>query len=212
MAKLYFYYSAMNAGKTTLLLQSSYNYRERGIDTLLYLPDFDDRGGQGNISSRIGLASQAVTFSKTYDFYANIKRIKETEKPHLGCILLDEAQFLTPEQVRQLTYVVDRLHLPVLTYGLRSDFMGETFPGSQYLLTWAEEIEEVKTICFCGRKATMNVRIDEKGVPVTQGEQVEIGGNDRYIAVCRRHFDQCLSEKKPILYKNLHKDTAKEAA
>ena len=204
MAKLYFYYSAMNAGKSTSLLQSSYNYRERGIDTLLYLPDFDDRGGKSMIASRIGLSEEAVMFSATYDFLAGVAGIKKTTKPHLGCVFIDEAQFLTKAQVRQLTHVVDQLHVPVLTYGLRSDFQGEPFPGSQYLLTWAEEIAELKTICFCGKKATMNLRLDHESVPVTAGNQIEIGGNERYLAVCRQHFESCLAAGKPIAYKNLH--------
>ncbi len=187
MAKLHFYYSAMNAGKTTTLLQSSYNYRERGLKTLLFKPQIDDRDGKGHISSRIGLTSDAIEFGKGMNFYDELKTYCQKEdKP--ACILIDEAQFLSKTQVLQLTKIVDKLGIPVLCYGLRTDFMGEPFEGSLYLLALAEELSEIKTICHCGRKATMNIRIDEKGSPVRQGEQVEIGGNDRYISTCRRHF------------------------
>lgn len=193
MAKLHFYYSAMNAGKTTTLLQSSYNYRERGLKTLLFKPMIDDRDGKGHISSRIGLKCEAHEFDKDFDFYKEMKAYCENqEKP--ACILVDEAQFLNKAQVIQIAKVVDKLHIPALCYGLRTDFMGEPFEGSMYLLALAEELTEIKTICHCGRKATMNIRIDEQGRPVRQGEQVEIGGNDRYIAACRRHyFDDELS-------------------
>ena len=187
MAKLYFYYSAMNAGKTTTLLQSSYNYRERGMDTLLYIPKIDTRYGQGKISSRIGLASEAIPFERDFDFYREIKNQKEI-LPKLTCVLVDEAQFLSKAQVLQLCRVVDELRLPVLTYGLRTDFQGETFEGSHALLALAEELSEIKTICHCGRKATMNARIDENGNRIKEGEQVDIGGNEKYIALCRRHF------------------------
>jgi thymidine kinase len=187
MAKLHFYYSAMNAGKTTTLLQSSYNYRERGLKTMLFKPIIDVRDGRGNIYSRIGLKSDAIEFDGHYDFYEFLKtHCLSYEKP--ACILIDEAQFMTKAQVLQLTKIVDKLGVPVLCYGLRTDFMGEPFEGSQYLLALAEELSEIKTICHCGRKATMNIRIDGNGRPVRQGEQVEIGGNDRYISTCRRHF------------------------
>jgi thymidine kinase len=187
MAKLHFYYSAMNAGKTTTLLQSSYNYRERGLKTLLFKPLIDDRDGKGHISSRIGLKSEAIEFDATYNFYEELKTYcTKEEKP--ACLLIDEAQFLNKAQVLQLTKIADLLGIPVLCYGLRTDFMGEPFEGSRYLLALAEELSEIKTICHCGRKATMNIRMDENGKPVRVGEQVEIGGNDRYIATCRRHF------------------------
>lgn len=186
MAKLHFYYSAMNAGKTTTLLQSNYNYKERGMDTLLFIPAIDTRHAQGIISSRIGLTAKAYAFENTFDFFKYIDEYNKTIK--INCILIDEAQFLTKEQVLQLTCIVDNLKIPTLAYGLRSDFMGEPFEGSQYLLAWAEEISEIKTICHCGRKATMNARIDEKGNVLREGMQVEIGGNDRYIALCRKHY------------------------
>ena len=189
MSKLFFYYSAMNAGKTTTLLQSSYNYRERGMSTLLYIPAIDTRYGIGKLTSRIGLASEALTFDTTFDFFEEAKHQKEII-PNLACILIDEAQFLTKQQVWQLCRIVDTLRLPVLTYGLRTDFKGETFEGSHYLLALAEEIIEIKTICHCGRKATMNARINASGKRVTEGEQIEIGGNERYISLCRRHFSE----------------------
>lgn len=187
MAKLHFYYSAMNAGKTTTLLQSSYNYRERGLKTLLFKPMLDDRDGKDQIASRIGLKSEAREFDADFDFYSEMKTYCAThEKP--ACILVDEAQFLNRAQVLQISKVVDKLGIPVLCYGLRTDFMGEPFEGSKYLLALAEELTEIKTICHCGRKATMNIRVDESGRPVREGEQVQIGGNDRYIASCRRHY------------------------
>lgn len=187
MAKLFFYYSAMNAGKTTTLLQSSYNYRERGMNTLLYIPALDTRYGLGKLTSRIGLASEALTFDAHFNFFKEATHQKEII-PNLACILIDEAQFLTKQHVWQLCHIVDKLRLPVLTYGLRTDFRGETFEGSHYLLALAEEIIEIKTICHCGRKATMNARIDASGKRVKEGEQIEIGGNERYISLCRRHF------------------------
>ncbi len=187
MAKLYFYYSAMNAGKTTTLLQSSYNYRERGMDTLLYVPKVDVRYGSGKITSRIGLASEAVIVGEDFDFFKDIQQQKHV-LPKLACILVDEAQFLKKAQVLQLCKVADELRIPVLTYGIRTDFRGETFEGSQALLALAEELAEIKTICHCGRKATMNIRVDDSGKRLTEGEQVQVGGNERYISVCRRHF------------------------
>ena len=188
MAKLYFYYSAMNAGKSTVLLQSAYNYKERGMDSLLFTPDFDDRYGLGKITSRIGLDSEAVTFGKEFDFFAYAEEAMKT-RPNLRCLLIDEAQFLTRDQVHQLSMVTLKLNIPVLAYGLRTDFQAEPFEGSKYLLAWAEEFNEIKTICHCGSKATMNLRIDEKGRAVRDGAQVEIGNNDRYVATCRRHFE-----------------------
>ena len=189
MAKLHFYYSAMNAGKTTTLLQSSYNYNERGMETILFLPDFDTRGGQGTIASRIGLKATALTFSRTFDFYSYLTSFLPLN-PKVACILVDEAHFLTKEQVKQLSQVVHHLKKPVLTYGLRTDFLGEPFEGSKYLLAWAEELVEIKTICHCGKKATMNLRIDPSGKAVREGEQIEIGGNERYVAVCGHHFEE----------------------
>lgn len=178
----------MNAGKTTTLLQSSYNYRERGLKTLLFKPALDQRDISGSIASRIGLQSEAIEFKNDFDFFHHLtEHCTSQDKP--ACILMDEAQFLSKNQVLQLARIVDEFSIPVLCYGLRTDFMGEPFEGSQYLLALAEDLCEIKTICHCGRKATMNIRIDEHGRPVRQGEQVEIGGNDRYISTCRRHFN-----------------------
>ncbi len=187
MAKLYFYYSTMNAGKSTVLLQSSYNYQERGMDTLLFTPAIDSRYGAGKIASRIGLIAEAVAFTRDEDLFRYAEQAK-TQNPKLQCVLVDEAQFLTKQQVQQLTDIVDRLNLPVLAYGLRSDFKGEPFEGSQYLLILADNIVELKTICFCGKKATMNARIDANGKILRTGEQVQIGGNESYMAMCRKHF------------------------
>lgn len=187
MAKLYFYYSAMNAGKTTTLLQSSYNYHERGMQTFLFTPDFDHRFQTGYVTSRIGLSEKAITFDREFDF---LQYCRNKQTAQLKCVFVDEAHFLTKQQVKQLTLIADELNIPVLAYGLRSDFQGETFEGSQYLLAWAETISEIKTICHCGRKAIMNMRIDENGKKITEGAQVEIGGNERYLSVCRKHFNQ----------------------
>lgn len=186
MAKLHFYYSAMNAGKTTTLLQSNYNYRERGMETLLFIPSIDTRYKRGVIASRIGLVAEAHAFESTFNFFDYVQKF--IAQTFISCALIDEAQFLTKQQVLQLTRVVDELKIPVLAYGLRSDFMGEPFEGSQYLLVWADELSEIKTICHCGRKATMNPRIDENGKILREGAQIEIGGNDLYIALCRKHF------------------------
>ena len=189
MAKLYFYYSAMNAGKTTTLLQSSHNYRERGMRTLLFMAAIDTRYGEkGKIVSRIGLESEAVTFDKGFSFYDYVTG--EHAKMPVHCILVDEAHFMTVEHIYQLTDIVDKLHIPVLAYGLRSDFRGTPFEPSKLLLALAEEIEEIKTICHCGRKATMNLGIDEQGNPVSEGNQIEVGGNSRYVSVCRVHFKE----------------------
>ncbi|MCW5589369.1 MAG: thymidine kinase [Legionellales bacterium] len=187
MAKLYFYYSAMNAGKSTTLLQSSYNYQERGMATILFTPAIDTRYSRNSIHSRIGLSAEAITFTTETNLFDYVQACMPGLKK-LACVLVDEAQFLSKQQVHQLTEITDRLNIPVLAYGLRSDFQGEVFPGSLYLLAWAEEIIEIKTICYCGRKATMNMRIDEQGRTVTEGNQIEIGGNDRYIATCRKCF------------------------
>lgn len=186
MAQLYFYYSAMNAGKSTSLLQSSYNYRERGMNTFVLTAAIDNRSGVGKVSSRIGIESDAHIFSDTDDLAEMIGNIHQQQKQH--CILIDESQFLSKQQVRQLTYVVDILDIPVLCYGIKTDFQGELFPGSQYLLAWADKLVELKTICHCGRKANMILRMDENGQAIQEGEQVEIGGNETYVSVCRKHF------------------------
>ncbi len=187
MAKLYFYYSAMNAGKSTVLLQSSYNYKERGMETLILTPAIDTRYGSGKVCSRIGLCSEALTFKNDFDLFEYVMIARE-KNPQLKCVLVDEAQFLTKGQVLQLTTIVDRLDIPVLTYGIRTDFRGEPFEGSLYLLALADNLVEIKTICHCGRKATMSMRIDEHNRPVREGAQIEIGGNERYLSVCRKHF------------------------
>jgi thymidine kinase len=187
MAKLYFYYSAMNAGKSTVLLQSAYNYKERGMDTLIFKPAIDLRYGAGKVYSRIGLSSEAVSFSTDTDIYQYVENQKVIN-PKLACVLIDEAQFLTKAQVMQLTDIVDTLNLPVLTYGLRSDFRGEPFVGSMYLLILADNLIEIKTICHCGKKATMSARIDASGKILRSGDQTLIGGNETYIAMCRKHF------------------------
>lgn len=186
MAQLYFYYSAMNAGKSTSLLQSAYNYRERGMHSLIYTASLDDRYGIGKVTSRIGLQADAKLYRKDVDLYAAIS--EDHNKQKLDCVFIDEAQFLTKQQVRQLVDVVDELRIPVLAYGLRTDFLGETFEGSHYLLAWADKLFELKTVCHCGRKANFVVRLDENGKAVTAGDQVQIGGNDRYESMCRRHF------------------------
>lgn len=186
MAKLYFYYSSMNAGKTTTLLQSSYNYRERGMNTLLLTPARDDRYGSAKITSRIGISADAFPFSETDNLFA--VTTEACERNALHCVMVDEAQFLTRDQVRELGDVCDRLDIPVLAFGIRTDFQGEPFEGSQYLLAWADNLREIKAICACGRKASMVLRVDEAGKVVTEGAQVEIGGNARYVSVCRQHF------------------------
>lgn len=186
MAKLYFYYSAMNAGKTTTLLQSSFNYRERGMNTILFTAAIDDRVETGVIASRIGLQADAHLFDANLDLFVKIADALKNRPVH--CILIDEAQFLTKDHVFQLASVADILGIPVLCYGIRTDFQANLFEGSQWLLAIADEIHELKTICKCGAKATMNMRVDAKGEPVREGASIEIGGNDRYIALCRKHF------------------------
>ncbi len=199
MAKVYFYYAAMNAGKSTVLLQSSYNYRERGMRTLLFTPSIDTRYGTGRIESRIGLRSGAATLHAADNVFARVS-LEHQSKP-VACVLIDEAQFLTPDHVWQVAEVADVLDIPVLCYGLRTDFQGKLFPGSATLLGIADDITELKTICHCGRKATMNLRIDQHGRAVREGEQIEIGGDERYVATCRRHFREALagSPVKPNL-------------
>jgi thymidine kinase len=188
MAKLYFYYSSMNAGKSTVLLQSSYNYRERGMHTLLFAPAVDDRAGVGRIQSRIGLSGEGRAFAPADNLLERV-RTEHAVQP-LACVLVDEAQFLSRAQARQLSDVVDTLDIPVLCYGLRTDFQGNLFEGSAALLAWADTLTEIKTICHCGRKATMVLRVDGTGRVVREGVQIEIGGNEAYVSVCRRHFKE----------------------
>lgn len=192
MAQLYFYYSAMNAGKSTALLQSSYNYQERGMRTLVYTAEIDDRFGSGKVSSRIGLSSPAALFNTQTRLDEEIAAEHARQPVH--CVLVDECQFLTREQVKALSDVVDDLDIPVLCYGLRTDFRGELFGGSQYLLAWADKLVELKTVCHCGRKAGMVLRLDPEGRPYSEGEQVVIGGNERYISVCRKHYKQAIEK------------------
>ena len=186
MAQLYFYYSAMNAGKSTSLLQSAYNYRERGMNPLIFTFALDNRFGSGKVASRIGLEADARLYNEDDDLLTLIAKLHSEH--YVDCVFIDEAQFLTKAQVSQLIEVVDELDIPVLAYGLRTDFLGETFTGSHYLLAWADKLFELTTGCHCGRKANCVVRIDENGVAVTSGAQVEIGGNDRYESMCRKHF------------------------
>ncbi len=190
MAQLYFYYSAMNAGKSTALLQSSYNYQERGMQTLVYTAEIDDRFGSGKVSSRIGLSSPAKLYNPQTNLLEEIRA--EVARQPVHCVLVDESQFLTRQQVHELSEVVDELDIPVLCYGLRTDFRGELFIGSQYLLAWSDKLVELKTICFCGRKASMVLRLDQAGKPYAEGEQVVIGGNERYVSVCRKHYKEAL--------------------
>ena len=192
MAKLYFYYSAMNAGKTTTLLQSSHNYAERGMSTLVLKPKIDDREGQSRIRSRIGLEADAIIFGQTEDLFRLVQA--HLGQTVLACILVDEAQFLSHDQVTQLAEVVDQLNIPVLTYGLRTDFRGELFEGSKILLALADELKEIKTVCHCGQKATMTVRLDAQGNPLHAGAQIQIGGNEAYVSMCRRHFKEVLAK------------------
>ena len=182
----------MNAGKTTTLVQSAYNYRERGMKTLVLKPEIDERHRSSIVRSRIGLETDAVTIGGKDNLFDLIERTYN--KNTLSCVLLDEAQFLTKSQVFSLGEIVDRLEIPVLAYGLRSDFRGELFEGSLYLLAWADELVEIKTICHCGKKAGMVLRLDENGEPVKRGDQVKIGGNDIYVSVCRKHFKQQQAE------------------
>jgi thymidine kinase len=193
MAKLYFYYSTMNAGKSTALLQAGHNYEERGMRTLLFTAKLDSRDG-GRIASRIGIAREAEHFHPEMDLREHV--FAEHRRAPVACVLVDEAQFLTPRQVRELGAVVDELNVPVLCYGLRTDFRGELFPGSAQLLAWADNLVELKTICHCGRKAIMVVRVKADGTAEREGAQIEIGGNERYVPLCRRHFSQALAGAK----------------
>ncbi|MEM6664117.1 MAG: thymidine kinase [Pseudomonadota bacterium] len=193
MAKLYFNYSTMNAGKSTVLLQAAYNYRERGMQTYLLTANFDDRSGPGKIASRIGIEAEADTFGTKDDLYAMIAR--RLSRGPVACVLADEAQWMTRDQVWQLARVVDDLNVPVMCYGLRVDFRGELFPGSATLLALSDEMREVRTICHCGKKATMVIRVDQDGNALTEGAQIEVGGNDRYVSLCRIHWREAVGDR-----------------
>lgn len=192
MAKLYFHYSTMNAGKSTLLLQAAHNYQEMGMETYLLTANFDDRAGSGQIGSRIGIARSADTYSNTSDLFAMIStRLK---KVPVACVMVDEAQWLSKDQVWQLARAVDDLDVPVMCYGLRVDFRGELFPGSATLLALADEMREVRTICHCGKKATMVIRKGPDGLALTDGDQVQVGGNETYVSLCRRHWREAVGD------------------
>ena len=186
MAKLYFNYSSMNAGKSTMLLQANHNYIERGMNPRIYTSDLDNRFGKGEIVSRIGLKAKSNIFSSKTDIYKDILNFRKNSI--VDCVLIDEAQFLTQIQVSQLGKVVDKLDIPVLAFGIRTDFQGNLFEGSKYLLAWADNLKEIKTVCHCGRKATMVLRLNAKGEVVSDGTQIEIGGEEKYVSVCRKHF------------------------
>lgn len=205
MAKVYFYYSAMNAGKSTTLLQASYNYIERGMQTLLFAPKIDMRFEKTVIYSRIGVKQDAVPYDEDFNFFDFVEEQKNIMN-NLKCVLIDEAHFLKKHQVAQLTEIATNLNVAVLCYGLRSDFLGEPFEGSRYLLAWAEELVEIKTICHCGRKGTMNVRIDGEGNPVTHGSQIQVGGNESYISQCMTCF-----KKKVTTITNVAQESKSEA-
>ncbi len=190
MAKLYFNYSTMNAGKSTVLLQASHNYQERGMDTYLLTAALDGRAGTGRIASRIGIGAEADVFTANDNIFDMIQN--RLSQSSVACVFVDEAQFLTPDQVWQLARAVDDLKIPALCYGLRVDFQGNLFPGSATLLALADEMREVRTICKCGRKATMVIRQDDSGNPITQGEQVQIGGNETYVSLCRKHWREAV--------------------
>lgn len=194
MAQLYYYYSAMNAGKSTSLLQSAYNYKERGMHITLFTAALDNRYGEGKISSRIGLESPANLFTPETELFEVMQ--EECEKQKISCLFIDEAQFLSKQQVIQCLKIVDMLNVPVLAYGLRTDFRGQTFEGSHYLLAWADKLSELKTVCHCGRKANFVARLDELGNPISEGEQVDVGGNEKYVSLCRKHF----TEKVPLSF------------
>jgi len=193
MAKLYFHYSTMNAGKSTVLLQAAHNYRERGMEPYLLTAQFDSRAGKGKIASRIGIGTAADTFGENDDLFLKIEA--QTKAVDLACVFIDEAQFLSKDQVWQLARAVDDLHVPVMCYGLRVDFRGELFPGSATLLALADEMREIRTICHCGKRATMVVRQDENKNVLTGGEQVQIGGNETYVSLCRRHWRIAVGDK-----------------
>ena len=186
MAKLYFNYSSMNAGKSTMLLQANHNYTERGMNAQLYTSELDTRFGNDEITSRIGLKKKSNIFTTETDIYSDI--LNKNNQVSVDCLLVDEAQFLTKEQVVQLGMIVDKLDIPVLAFGIRTDFQGNLFEGSKHLLAWADNLKEIKTVCHCGRKATMVLRINDKGQVIEDGMQIEIGGEDKYVSVCRKHF------------------------
>ena len=186
MAKLYFNYSSMNAGKSTMLLQANHNYIERGMNPRIYTSDLDNRFGKGEIVSRIGLKAKSNIFSSKTDIYKDV--LNNYKNSIIDCVLVDEAQFLTENQVIQLGKIVDELDIPVLAFGIRTDFQGNLFEGSKYLLAWADNLKEIKTVCHCGRKATMVLRLNARGEVVSDGTQIEIGGEEKYVSVCRKHF------------------------
>jgi len=186
MAKLYFNYSSMNAGKSTMLLQANHNYQERGMSTIIYTSSVDDRYGKKEIVSRIGLKAESNIFSDNTNIYEEV--ISFNKDNGVDCVLIDEAQFLSKDQVAQLGQIVDSLDIPVLTFGIRTDFKGNLFEGSEYLLAWADNLKEIKTVCHCGRKATMVLRLDENGNVIEEGDQIEVGGNEKYVSICRKHF------------------------
>ena len=186
MAKLYFNYSSMNAGKSTILLQANHNYKERGMNTVIYTSSIDNRYGKKEIVSRIGLKAESNIFSDSTDIYKEIINFNKEKK--VDCVLIDEAQFLNKDQVTQLGQIVDELDIPVLTFGIRTDFKGNLFEGSEYLLAWADNLKEIKTVCHCGRKATMVLRLDKNGNVIEEGDQIEVGGNEKYVSICRKHF------------------------
>ena len=186
MAKLYFNYSSMNAGKSTMLLQANHNYQERGMSTIIYTSSVDDRYGKKEIVSRIGLKAESNIFSSDTNIYEEVINFNKDKR--VDCVLIDEAQFLSKDQVAQLGQIVDDLDIPVLTFGIRTDFKGNLFEGSEYLLAWADNLKEIKTVCHCGRKATMVLRLDENGNVLETGDQIEIGGNEKYVSICRKHF------------------------
>ncbi|MDK9790695.1 thymidine kinase [Vibrio sp. D431a] len=192
MAKLYFTCSSMNSGKSTTLLQNAFNYEERGMDVMIFNFHGDTRMGSGTVNSRIGISAPANLYSPE----TNIFNVVKAEQKSIKCIFVDEAQFLTKEQVWQLSDVVDKLEIPVLTFGLRTDFQGEPFEGSKYLLSWADEIRELRGICFCGKKATFVLRKDSQGNVVTDGDQISIGGEEQYVSVCRRHYKQAMDDAR----------------
>jgi len=192
MAKLYFNYSTMNAGKTTMLLQASYNYQERGMRTVMLIAAFDERTGKGIIGSRIGLEAKAIPFEAETDLLALVTRLAGEGEP-IACVFVDEAHFMTREHVWQLARIVDRLGIPIMVYGLRTDFQGKLFPASEELLAISDEMREVRTICHCGRKATMVVRLDADGNVAREGAQIEVGGNEKYVSLCRRHWDDAMN-------------------
>ena len=188
MAKLYFNYSSMNAGKSTMLLQANHNYIERGMQPEIYTSNLDKRFGESEIVSRIGLKSKSNLFDIITDIYKEI--LNKNDKKEIDCVLIDEAQFLTKNQVKQLGDIVDLLDIPVLTFGIRTDFQGNLFEGSKYLLAWADNLKEIKTVCHCGRKATMVLRLNEYGQITEDGNQIDIGGEEKYVSVCRKHFKE----------------------